>query len=107
MGEKAYEGASGEDRAQRNLRRFAEAHIVPASPWKEGEKVQSMGGGTVWWESKDGNKMVGLGKHDEISTMLSLCLAQVQPGDIEVSNVASHVSNGEVWILKGCLNYAT
>lgn len=58
LGTKAYEGASGEDRATRNLRRFAEAHIVPVSPWKEGEKVKSMGGGQVWWEKKDGNKVV-------------------------------------------------
>ena len=62
MGEKAYEGTSGEDRAQKNLRRFAEAHIVPASPWKEGEKIQSMGGGTLWWETKNGNKMVSMQK---------------------------------------------
>ena len=58
MGDEAYQGTGGEDRAQRNLRRFAEAHIVPVSPWKEGEKVETMGGGTVWWESKDGQKTV-------------------------------------------------
>lgn len=58
LGAKAYEGASGEDRAHRNLRRFSEAHIIPISPWKEGEKVESTGGGLVWWESKDGNKVV-------------------------------------------------
>ena len=65
MGEDAYKGASGEDRAQRNLRRFAEAHMVPASPWKEGEKVESMGGGTLWWESKDGNKIVSIGRRKD------------------------------------------
>jgi len=58
LGAKAYAGTSGEDRATRNLRRFAEAHIVPVSPWKEGEKVETMGGGQVWWENKDGNKVV-------------------------------------------------
>ena len=31
---------------------------------------------------------------------------QIQPGNIEVSSIASRVSNGEVWILKNCLNYA-
>ena len=31
---------------------------------------------------------------------------QIQPGNIEVSSIASRVSNGEVWILKSCLNYA-
>jgi hypothetical protein len=32
---------------------------------------------------------------------------QVQPGNIEVSSVASKVYNGEVWILKGVRNYAS
>lgn len=58
LGAKAYEGQSGEDRAQRNLRRFVEAHVVPVSPWKEGEKIDSIGGGNLWWEDKDGTKMV-------------------------------------------------
>ena len=58
LGAKAYEGQSGEDRAHRNLRRFVEAHVVPVSPWKEGEKVNSIGGGKLWWEEKDGKKMV-------------------------------------------------
>ena len=58
LGANAYQGQSGEDRAQRNLRRFVEAHIIPVSPWKEGEKVGSIGGGKLWWEEKDGKKMV-------------------------------------------------
>ncbi|MCJ1226430.1 hypothetical protein MMC12_003082 [Toensbergia leucococca] len=87
LGESAYDGTGGEDRAHNNLRRFVEAHTVPVSPWKEGEKVESIGGRKVWWESKEGKKTV-------------------QPGDVEVSSVASRVSNGEVWIIKGVLNYA-
>ena len=31
---------------------------------------------------------------------------QVQPGDVEIRSVASKVSNGEVWILDGVLNYS-
>ena len=58
LGANAYEGEPGEERAQRNLRRFVEAHVVPVSPWKEGEKVMTLAGGEVWWESKDGIKMV-------------------------------------------------
>ncbi|MCJ1485928.1 hypothetical protein MMC06_006103 [Schaereria dolodes] len=88
LGESAYKGAQGEDRAHRNLRHFVEAHVVPASPWEEGEKVETVGGGKVWWESKEGKKIV-------------------QPGNIEVSNIASRVSNGELWVLKGILNYAS
>lgn len=87
LGPNAYEGVPGEERAQKNLRRFVEAHVVPASPWKEGEKVKTLAGGEVWWESKDGVKVV-------------------QPGNIEVGSVASKVYNGEVWILKSVRNYA-
>ena len=58
LGENAYEGEGGEDRAQRNLRRFVEAHILPVSPWKEGEKVESLGGREIWWEEKEGQRLV-------------------------------------------------
>ena len=60
LGANAYQGQSGEDRAQRNLRRFVEAHVVPVSPWGQGEKVNSIGGRKIWWEEKDGKKMVCL-----------------------------------------------
>ena len=56
FGANAYGGSEGESRAQRNLRRFVEAHVVPVSPWNEGEKVNSAGGGQLWWESKGGQK---------------------------------------------------
>lgn len=59
LGADAYEGKDGTERAQRNLRRFVEAHIVPRSPWMEGDKVQAVGGGRdVWWEMKGGKKVV-------------------------------------------------
>ena len=58
LGQSAYDGSAGEDRAQRNLRRFVEAHVVPVSPWKEGEKVRSIGGGEIWWEEKEGVRTV-------------------------------------------------
>ncbi|GAB7328798.1 hypothetical protein MBLNU13_g00688t1 [Cladosporium sp. NU13] len=88
LGAEAYSGKDGEDRAHRNLRRFAEAHIVFASPWKEGEKAERMGGGELWWESKDGKTLI-------------------QPGNVEVERVATKVANGEVWVLKDVLNYAS
>lgn len=61
LGAEAYEGGEGEERAQRNLRRFVEAHVVPASPWKEGEKLKTLAGGEVWWEERDGVKVVSFG----------------------------------------------
>lgn len=78
LGADAYEGEDGQQRAQRNLRRFVEAHIVPTSPWEEGQKVKPLGDDReVWWEEHDGKRVV-------------------QPGDIEVVSVASTVANGEV-----------
>jgi hypothetical protein len=87
LGTQAYEGKAGEDRAARNLRRFTEAHIVPQSPWKGGERVKTLAGGEVWWEIKGGKKIV-------------------KPGDVEVERVVSQVANGEVWVLGGVMNYA-
>ncbi|KAL9122198.1 MAG: hypothetical protein Q9187_001248 [Circinaria calcarea] len=60
LGESAYEGSEGEDRAHQNLRRFVEAHVVPLSPWEEGQKVESLGGRKVWWETKDDKRIVGI-----------------------------------------------
>ncbi|RDL33176.1 uncharacterized protein BP5553_08615 [Venustampulla echinocandica] len=88
LGVSAYEGKSGEDRAHRNLRRFVEAHVVPDSPWEEGVKVDTLAGGKIWWESRDGKKII-------------------QPGNIEVSSVPHKVYNGEVWVLKGAVALGT
>ncbi|KAI9855677.1 MAG: hypothetical protein M1824_005910 [Vezdaea acicularis] len=87
MGANAYDGSEGEDRAHRNLRRFVEAHAIPVSPWKEHEKVETLAGGKIWFESAGGKK-------------------RIQPGDIEVVSITDKVSNGEVWVLKGVVNYA-
>jgi paired amphipathic helix protein Sin3a len=59
LGENAYGGEDGQERAQRNLRRFVEAHMIPMSPWPEKEKVKSIGDDRlVWWEIKEGKKLV-------------------------------------------------
>lgn len=84
FGADAYDGSSGEDRARKNLERFVQKHIVPQSPWAEGDKVKTLAGNEIWWESKDGQK-------------------RIQPGDVEVTSVADKVSNGEVWVLGGSL----
>jgi hypothetical protein len=66
LGGEAYEGKDGEDRASRNLRRFVEAHVVPASPWKEGDKLKTLAGGDIWWESKNGAKIVGFSSNLDV-----------------------------------------
>jgi len=88
LGSNAYEGEDGHDRAHRNLRRFVEAHMVPLSPWPEGKNAKAMGDDqTIWWEEKNGVKMI-------------------QPAGIEVLSIASTVHNGQVWIIKDVRNYA-
>ncbi|KAF4332028.1 FAS1 domain protein [Fusarium beomiforme] len=87
FGADAYEGDGGQDRARENMRRFVEAHLVPVSPWEKGEKCRTIGGKEVWWEVKEGRRVV-------------------MPDEVEVERVASQVGNGELWILKGVLNYA-
>lgn len=61
LGAHAYDGSRGQERANNNLKRFVEAHIVPTSPWNENQKVSSLAGGQVWWEEKDGKKFVSKG----------------------------------------------
>jgi hypothetical protein len=59
LGASAYEGGEGHGRAQRNLQRFVEAHLVPVSPWQEGEKIRPIGGDReIWWEEKGGTRLV-------------------------------------------------
>lgn len=53
---RAYQGSEGEDRAKRNLRRFVEAHLLPASPWRKDEDVGTLGGGKLRW-TKRGEKI--------------------------------------------------
>jgi paired amphipathic helix protein Sin3a len=54
LGTNAYEGDDGQERARKNLRRFVDAHVIPASPWPKGEKVKRLvdGDREIWWEAK-------------------------------------------------------
>lgn len=52
----AYVGSEGEDRAKQNLRRFVEAHLIPTSPWRKDDQVDTLGGGKLKWY-KDGDKI--------------------------------------------------
>ena len=57
--EQAYAMGEGEDRAHRNLGKWVQAHVVPISPWKEGDKVKTLADTEVWWENNgDGEKVV-------------------------------------------------
>ncbi|CAI7590477.1 unnamed protein product [Penicillium glandicola] len=85
-GVNAYEGQDGQDRAKRNLERFVEAHLIPASPWRVGEEVETLAGEKLKW-TKEGDKIF------------------IQPGNIEVDSVAEKVHNGEVWVLNDVINY--
>ncbi|PON28385.1 hypothetical protein TGAM01_v202879 [Trichoderma gamsii] len=93
LGEQAYDGSGGKDRADDNLRRFVEAHlVVGTSPWEAGVKAKTAAGTEVWWEAKkdkDGNEQ-----------------RVIMPDEVQVDRVASRVANGEVWILNGVLNSA-
>jgi hypothetical protein len=60
LGADAYEGASGQDRANSNLERFVQQHIIPESPWEEGKKIKTLAGNEIWWESRDGQKKVSM-----------------------------------------------
>ncbi|CEJ85182.1 hypothetical protein VHEMI03694 [[Torrubiella] hemipterigena] len=83
-----YEGDDGKERADKNLRRFVEAHLVTTSPWKANDKVKTVLGREVWWEEKDGKRVI-------------------MPDGVEVDRVANQVANGEIWILKGVLKSAS
>lgn len=69
LGASAYAGGDGRDRAERNMRRFVEAHVLSGgSGWAEGERRRSLlageGGGEgdreVWWEMKGEKRVVSL-----------------------------------------------
>ena len=93
LGTNAYSGNAGQERAQKNIRRFVEAHIVAKAPWAENDKtaplVEAEGetrkSKVLWWEDAGGGSRV------------------IAPDGVKVENVAAKVANGEVWILDGTL----
>ena len=84
----AIRAASNEDKAAKNLQRFVEEHVVPTSPWQEGKegKIKTVGGQELWWQRRDGKRYV-------------------MPGDLLVDGVVGRVGNGEIWSVKGVVNY--
>ena len=47
------------------------------SPWDEGQKEKTLGGRKIWWEVRDGKRVI-------------------MPDEVEVDKVASRVANGEL-----------
>ncbi|MBA7493062.1 hypothetical protein ES702_03617 [subsurface metagenome] len=95
--------ASNEDKAARNLRRFVLEHVVPVSPWLEGKEhaiktlwSQENGGENdreIWWETRGGG--------DDGSEKRKV----IMPGEVVVAGVIGRVGNGEIWSLRGVVNY--
>ncbi|KHN94570.1 FAS1 domain-containing protein [Metarhizium album ARSEF 1941] len=77
LGPQAYDGSGGQDRANKNLQRFVEAHLVATSPWAEGESARTLAGRHLWWEDRHGQRVL-------------------MPDGVAVDRVASRVSNGEL-----------
>ncbi|KAF8469669.1 FAS1 domain-containing protein [Kalaharituber pfeilii] len=83
-----YAGDAGEDRASQNLRRFVQAHLVEVSPWQKGKEnmAKTLGGKSVWWDEEGG-------------------VRKIYPDGIEVEEVKDERSNGQIWVIKGVMNY--
>lgn len=100
LGANAYEGEEGYERAQRNIRRFVEAHMIPRNPWPEGEKIKPIGGSReVWWEDRDGTKVVRRMLTQQCflgNTPVANAQGQIQPDNIEVVSIADTVANGQL-----------
>ena len=93
---------SNEDKAATNLRRFVLEHVVPVSPWEEGQKIKTLWGQEdkggkqgreIWWERRGG------GDSGETERKV------IMPGEVVVEGIVGRVGNGEVWSLKGVVNY--
>lgn len=101
-----YVGISGEDRAGKNLERFVNAHIVAKSPWEKGEKnkVQTIEGKEVWWDEENGVKKVSH-IYNELLLYDRLTSIKIYPDGIEVQEKDNEVTNGQIWVLNGVINY--
>jgi hypothetical protein len=61
FGTEAYEGEVGTKRANNNLRKFVERQIVSlGGEWRENERLKTVGGKQVWWETNGDGKIVSL-----------------------------------------------
>ena len=74
FGAAAYQGPDGQDRAKKNLKRFVEAHLIPVSPWNEGEEAETLGGRKLKWMKEDDRIFVSL-LFSPMITLLSINLS--------------------------------
>lgn len=88
---------SNEDKAAGNLERFVMEHVVPVSPWEMGKEnaIETLGGQRLWWEEK--RQKADGGKEEVVKV--------IQPGNLVVDGVVGRVGNGEVWAVRGVVNY--
>jgi hypothetical protein len=92
----------GTQRANKNLRKFVERQIVSLQgEWRENERIKTVGGKQVWWETKGDGKIVSFVTKRYVENKV-LTHPQLQPGNIEIESVEKG-GNGEVWIVKGVL----
>jgi hypothetical protein len=90
FGANAYDGGDGSDRANKNLANFVQRHVVPTSPWKEGEKIQTLAGTEVWWENKDGRKKVS--ERTPVSSLPQWVPSRSTPKQRDIPRPAAHLS---------------
>jgi uncharacterized surface protein with fasciclin (FAS1) repeats len=72
-----------EDKARKNIEHFVSGHIVPQYPIQEGRELPALGGSTVSYNIKGGEKYV-------------------RPGNIKVLG-EREAANGAIWVLDGVI----
>lgn len=55
--EDAYAGKQGRERADDNLKKFVEMHVLPESPWAEDVKLETLGGAKISWKKGEDGKI--------------------------------------------------
>lgn len=81
-----FQGQGGEDRAQENIMRFVQAHILTAERFDEGDRATNLLGEKLYWKrDADGKK-------------------RIYPGGIAVVSERNTAVNGDIWVLDGVIN---
>lgn len=70
VGANAYDGDKGQERADENIKKFVEGHIVDAKEWKEGDEAKTLDGAEVWLEKKGDGLTVSDDSTDQTGCIL-------------------------------------